>query len=75
MDKRRETVRTLHVRLEVLVTKSPLLPSKSTICLRNSPKMAKNGPERTQTFVSNNPKTKNGPYLGLRGSNPKCKGT
>ena len=60
--------------LEFFVTKSPLLPSNSMICLRNGPKMAKNGPDCAQ-FVSNNPKTKNGPYLGLHGSNPKSKGT
>ena len=36
--------------------------------------MAKNGPECAQ-FVSNGPKTKNGPYLGLRGSNLKSEGT
>ena len=28
----------LHVRLDFVVTNSPLLPSKSTICLRNNPK-------------------------------------
>ena len=36
-------VATLHVRLDCPMTKSPLLPSNSTICLRNGPKMAKNG--------------------------------
>ena len=41
--KGRQTVPTLHVRLDSLVTKSPFLPSSSTICPRNSPKMAKNG--------------------------------
>ena len=42
--KRRETVATVHVRLDCLVTKSRLLPSNSTICLRNGPKMTKNHP-------------------------------
>ena len=42
-DKPRETVATLHVRLDCPVTKSSLLPSNSTICPRNGPKMAKNG--------------------------------
>ena len=41
--KRRETVRTLRVCLDCPVTKSPFLPSSSTICPRNGPKMAKNG--------------------------------
>ena len=36
--------------------------------------MAKNDPKCAQ-FVSNSPKTKNGPYLGLRGSNPNSEGT
>ena len=40
-DKRRETVATGHVRLRCPVTESPLLPSNSTICPRNGPKMAK----------------------------------
>ena len=62
--KRRQTVTTLHVRLDFLVTKSPLLPSTSRICPRNGPKMAKNGPEYAQ-LVSNSPETKNCPYLGL----------
>ena len=73
-DKQRETVATFHVRLDCPVTKSPFLPSNSTICPRNGPKMAKNGPECAQ-FASNNPKTKNGPYLGLRGSNLNSDGT
>ena len=36
--------------------------------------MAKNGPDCAQ-LVSNSPKTENGSYLGLRGSNLKSKGT
>ena len=72
--KRREAVRTLHVRLDLLVTKSPLLPSDSTICPRNGPKGAKNGPHWTQHLLAS-PKTKNGPYLGLRGSKPNSEGT
>ena len=42
-DKRREAVATLHVRLNCPVTRSPFLPSSSTICPRKGPKMAKNG--------------------------------
>ena len=36
-------LQTLHVRLDCPVTRSSLLPSNSTTCPRNSPKMAKNG--------------------------------
>ena len=39
-----------------------LLPSNSTICMRNGQKMAKNAVERAQ-FVPTRPKIKNGPYL------------
>ena len=62
--KRRQTVTTLHVRLDFLVTKSSLLPSTSRICPRDGPKMAKNGLEYA-LLVSNSPKTKSCPYLGL----------
>ena len=41
--KRRVTVATLYVHLNCPMTKSSVLPSNSTICLRNGPKMAKNG--------------------------------
>ena len=41
--KRRETIATLHMRPDCPVTKRPLLPSSSTICPRNGPKMANNG--------------------------------
>ena len=71
MAKQRETVATRQVRLDLPVTKSPLLPSISTICPRNGPK---NGSKCAQ-FVSNSPKSKNGLYLWLRGSNPKSEGT
>ena len=72
--KRREKVATLKWRLGVPVTKSPLLPSNSTICPTDGPKMAKNSAERAD-FVSTIPKTKNRPYLGLRGSKPNSEGT
>ena len=49
-------------------------PSNSAICPRNSRKMAKNGPNWAQ-HLSQRPKTKNGPYLGLRGSKPNSEGT
>ena len=41
--KRRDTVATLHMRHDCAMTVSPFLPSNSTICPRNGPKMAKNG--------------------------------
>ena len=41
--KRRQTVHTLHVRHHCPVNKSLFLPSSSTICPRNGPKMTKNG--------------------------------
>ena len=65
---------TLHVRLNWPVTNSPFLSSNSTICPRAGPKMAKNGLECAQLVLSN-PKPKNGPYLGLRGSKPNSEGT
>ena len=73
-DKQRGTVATLNVRLDFPVTKSTFLPSHPTICPRNGPKMAKNGPNYAQC-VSNTSKNKNGPYLGLRGSKPNSEGT
>ena len=74
MDKRRETGATLYVRLEFLVTNSLLVPSNSTICPRNGTKMGKTGLD-CALFVSNSPKTKNGLYVGLHGSNPNSEGT
>ena len=41
--KRRQRVPTLHMCLNWLVNKSPFLPSSTTICPINSPKMSKNG--------------------------------
>ena len=64
----------MHVRLDSLVTKHPLFPSKSTMFPRNGPKMTKNGPNCAH-FVSTSPKTENWPYIGLRGSNPNSEGT
>ena len=74
LDQNGETVHKVPVRLDFLVTNSLLLPSNFTICPSNSPKMGKNGPECAQ-LVSNSPKTKNGPYVGLRGSDPNSEGT
>ena len=43
--KRRETVSTLHVRLDFSVSKSPLVPFNSTICPRNGPKRRQKAPK------------------------------
>ena len=72
-DKRRETVHTLHVRLDCPMTISPFLPSDSTICPRNGPKMAESGRDCAH-FVSTSPEIKNGLYLGLRGSTSNSQG-
>ena len=39
---------TLHVRLDFLVTKGPLVPSNSTICPRNGPKRRQKAPKTAQ---------------------------
>ena len=46
--KRRETVATLHVRLDFLVCKGPLVPSNSPKCLRNGPKRRQKAPKSAQ---------------------------
>ena len=46
--KRRETVPTLHVRLDFTVSKSPLVPFNSTICARNGPKRHQKAPKSAQ---------------------------
>ena len=43
--KRRETARTLRVRLDFTVSKSPLVPFNSTICPRNGPKRRQKAPK------------------------------
>ena len=43
--KRRETVSTLHVRLDFTVSKSSLVPFNSTICPRNGPKRRQKAPK------------------------------
>ena len=45
---RRDTVSTLHVRLDFTVSKSSLVPFNSTICPRNGPKMRQNAPKSAQ---------------------------
>ena len=61
--KGRESVATLHVRLDCPVTKSSFLHSNSTIRPRNSPKMAKNGPNLS-TLCQIAPKPRTGRILG-----------
>ena len=46
--KRRDTVSTLHVRLDFTVSKSSLLPFNSEICPRNGPKMRQKAPKSAQ---------------------------
>ena len=46
--KRRQTAPTLHMRLDFLVTKGPLVPSNSTICPRNGPKRRQKAPKTAQ---------------------------
>ena len=67
-DKRRETVATLHVRVNCPVTKSPFLPSGSTICLRNGPKMAKNG-LNVRYLCQTGPKPRTGRIFGYVAQN------
>ena len=43
--KRRDTVSTLHVRLDFTVSKSSLVPFNSMICPRNGPKMRQKAPK------------------------------
>ena len=64
---------TLHVRLDFLVTKGPLVPCNS----RYVRETAQKGSKKPQNLrhVHQHPETKNGPYLGLCGSKPNSKGT
>ena len=65
MAKRRGGDATLHVRIDLPVTKSHLTSSSSTICPRTFEKMAKNGLHCVQ-FGSTSPNSKKGPSLRLR---------
>ena len=67
-DKRGETVAAFHMRLDCPLTKSPLLPSKSTICPRNGPKMAKNG-LNVRCLCQTSPKPRTGRILGYMAQN------
>ena len=64
---------TLHVRLDFTVSKSPLLPFKSRYVRETTQKGAKK-PQNLRN-VHQHPETKNGPYLGLRGSKTNSGGT
>ena len=61
--RQRETIATLNVRLDCRMTKSPLLPSNSTICPRNGPKMAENG-LNVRRLCQQAPKPRTGRILG-----------
>ena len=61
--KRRDTVSTLHVRLDFTVSKSSLVPSDSTICPRNGPKRRQKAP-KTCAMRTNTPKPSTGRILG-----------
>ena len=50
--KGRETLRTLHVRLDFLVTSRPLLPSTSVICPRKKPPNGQKCPKLRSTYVT-----------------------
>ena len=66
--KGRQTVPTLHVRHHCPVNKSPVLPSSSTICPKNGPKMAKNGLS-VHYLCPTEPKPRTGRILGYLAQN------
>ena len=66
--KQRQTGATFHVHLHCPVLKSPFLPSTSTICPRNGPKMAKNG-LNVRFLCQTRPKPRTGPILGYVAQN------
>ena len=61
--KRRDTVSTLHVRLDFTVSKSSLVPFNSTICPRDGPKRRQKAP-KTCAMRTNTPKPSTGRILG-----------
>ena len=61
--KRRDTVSTLHVRLDFTVSKSSLVPFNSTICPRNGPKRRQEAP-KTSAMRTNTPKPSTWRILG-----------
>ena len=66
--KRRQTAPTLHMRHHCPVNKSPFVPSSSTICPRNGPKMAKNG-LTVRYLCPTQPKPRTGRILGYVAQN------
>ena len=66
--KQRQIVPKLHMRLNCPVTKSPFLPSSSTICPRHGRKMTKNGLNVRYLFQTG-PKPKTGHILGYVAQN------
>ena len=67
--KRRDTVSTLHARLDFTVSKSSLVPSNSTKCPRNAPKNAPQSP-KICAMCTNPPKPSTGRILGSVAQNP-----
>ena len=67
--KRRDTVSTLHVRLDFTVSKSSLVPFNFTICPRNGPKRRQKAP-KTCAMRTNTPKPSTGRILGYVAQNP-----
>ena len=63
--KQTELVCTLHVHIEFLMTKSPFLPSSSTICQRNGSKMA----QKVCSLCQQVPKPRTGRILGYVAQN------
>ena len=59
----------LHVRLGFTVSKSPLVPSNSTICPRNGPKRCQKAP-KSGAICTNPPKPSTDRILGYVAQNP-----
>ena len=73
--KQRETVGTLHMRLDFPVSTSSLRPSNSMICRGNGPKRPPEAPNADRSSKCQQPQTKNRPYLWLHGSKCDSEGT
>ena len=71
---RREMGGAVHMWLDFPMSKSPSVPSNSTICARNASKKPHKAPKSAQ-IGRGHPQTRSTPYLGLCGSNPHCEGT
>ena len=71
--KRRKALATFQVRLDLTVSKSPLVPSTPRYVRETAQKGAKKPQKRRNMHQP--PETKHGPYLGLRGSKSDSEGT